>query len=126
MMIRKLDPEIYPKINALSLQAFSPSKYEEQLFVKHNRSAGLGHRIVGVRICSFVFHRFPQSFNKNIVPLGSTAIHAEPAPLVLDSLYKLIGNELPALIGADYLGDPTHKPAAGRRRRNREFPKRKN
>lgn len=34
MKIRKLTPEIYPKVSALLLQAFSPSKYEVQLFAK--------------------------------------------------------------------------------------------
>ena len=32
MKIRKLTPENYPKVSALLLQAFSPSKYEAQLF----------------------------------------------------------------------------------------------
>lgn len=34
MKIRKLTPETYPKVSALLLQAFSPSKYEVQLFAK--------------------------------------------------------------------------------------------
>jgi putative acetyltransferase len=34
MKIRKLTPETYPKVSALLLQAFSPSKHEVQLFVK--------------------------------------------------------------------------------------------
>lgn len=34
MKIRKHTPETYPKVSALLLQAFSPSKYEVQLFAK--------------------------------------------------------------------------------------------
>jgi len=38
MKIRKLTPETYPKVSALLLQAFSPSKHEVQLFAKLHKN----------------------------------------------------------------------------------------
>jgi len=49
----------------------------------------------------------PQSFYKNIVPPGFSAIHAEFATTVMDGLDGGIGGELAALVGVDNREHPT-------------------
>lgn len=52
-----------------------------------------------MQIHPLVLHRFPQAFDKHIVPPGSPPVHTEVAPLTLDRLHELMRDELAALIG---------------------------
>src|SRR3954453_2672016 len=67
------------------------------------RSARLAHAVIGPQIDLLVLHRAPEPLNKDVVPPGATAIHADADRLVLQHPREGRAGELAALVGVEDL-----------------------
>jgi len=72
---------------------------EGQIFAEGG--AGFWNIAIGMQIDFLVFDRSPQPFNKDIVPPGSFAIHADGDLGILQNLREGQRGELRSLIGIE-------------------------
>lgn len=91
MKIRKLTPESYPKVSALLLQAFSPSKYEVQLFDKlHEKERPLLEWVCIHRDKVIAYIAFSNAYDGNQV----CGLHLAPLAVKPEMQGQGIGSEL--------------------------------
>lgn len=91
MKIRQLAPELYPKASALLLQAFSPSKYEVQLFDNLHRKERPMHEWVCIhRDTVIAYIAFSNAYDGKQV----CGLHLAPLAVKPQMQGKGIGSEL--------------------------------
>jgi hypothetical protein len=65
--------------------------------VATDRTARLGHAVIGTQVDLFVFDRTPQPFNEHVVAPGAAAIHADPDQVIGQQADERRAGELAAL-----------------------------
>ena len=74
-----------------------------EIQIPPERRTRLAYAVICPQIHLLVFHRAPQPLDKDVVPPGTAAIHADADRLVLQHLREGCAGELAALVGVEDL-----------------------
>ena len=81
--------------------------------ISADRGARLADAVVGVQIDVFVFDRFPDALDEDVVAPRALAIHADRDGVCDQHAGEAGAGELTSLIGIEYLGPGVFSPLPG-------------